>query len=136
MELAAKYFRDFLIRRRASGSTSGRVVGRGSVPMGRLSGLVCRLGRVVGRGAVPMAMGRLTGSPVCRLGRAVGDVKNTTFDGRRGSVPMPMPMEGWNLGWGRNATLRGFSFITMGVLDGQVVARDDGWRSKTVLGGS
>lgn len=93
--------------------------------MCRLSGSMRRLGRVVGRGSVPMAMGRLSGS-VCRLSRVVGRMHNTIFDGRCGSVPMPMPMDGWNLGWGRNPTLRSFSFITLSVLDGQVVARDDG----------
>lgn len=64
--------------------------------------------------------------------RLVGIV--TTFGGRVFG-PMPMTMIGRNLELGRNATLRSFSFITMSVLDGQVVARDDGW-SKTILNGS
>lgn len=90
----------------------------------------------MGRGSVPMAMGTLTRSPVRRIGPAVGHVHNTIFHRRRGAVPMPMPMECWNLGRGRYATLRGFSYITMSILNSQVIARNDGWGAKTVLGGS
>lgn len=112
------------------------MVDRGSVSIDRLSGSMCRLGRVVGHGSVPVAMGRISGSPVCRLGQAAGQIHNTFFDGPRGSVLMTMPLDGWKLEWGRNATLRSFSFITMSVLEGQIVAHDDGWRSKTILGSS